>query len=343
MRFFLPVLAMPRLYKLSKKYTISLMKRVLASLVIILMAAAAVFMIGWVQFGIKPGECGVMVSKTSGVLERPLLPGSFVWRWERLLPTNVTIHKFRMEPYRSVQSYSGSLPGADLYSKMLDSVPDFSYELDVAVQLSPKAESLVSLVEKNEISAQEDLDAYMENKAKVVSAIVADRILPSAIPTADSSSRWTGYMIAKALDKSALDSISAAGSGDLEAVTLNSVEISKALIPDMESYTEIQGLYGNYKDELEKSIREKASVYADQMNEEERSVRLLEKYAELLKRYPQLKDLGTIQEVSKTLKGLPASDLEAAMKAQPEFQAAGAGDTAGPPPDSAGQPQATSD
>ncbi|MBP5465426.1 MAG: hypothetical protein J6Y13_09680, partial [Treponema sp.] len=125
------------------------MKRVLASFFIILIAAAAVFLIGWVQFGIKPGECGVMVSKTSGVLEKPLLPGSFVWRWEKLLPTNVTIHTFSMEPHRSVQTYSGSLPGSDLYSKMLDAPADFSYELEVAVQLSPKAESLVTLVKKN--------------------------------------------------------------------------------------------------------------------------------------------------------------------------------------------------
>ena len=295
------------MYKLSKKYTICTMKRVLASLVIILMAAAAVFMIGWVQFGIKPGECGIMVSKTSGVLERPLLPGSFVWRWERLLPTNVTIHKFKMEPHRSVQSYTGSLPGADLYAKMLDSSPDFSYELEIAVQLSPTAEGLVSLVERNELASQEDLDAYLDNKAKVVSKTVADTILPALDGRASSS-----YVALKALDQAALERIAAAGKDDLSLVSLNSVEIAKARLPDMESYAGIKELYGNYNEEVQKSLRERASLYADQMNEEERSVKLLEKYAELLKKYPQLKDLGTINEVSKTLKGLSTSELEAA-------------------------------
>lgn len=290
------------------------MKRVLGSLVIILLAAAAVFLIGWVQFGIKPGECGVMVSKTSGTLERPLLPGLFVWRWEKLLPTNVSMHKFKMEPRKSAQSYSGSLPGADLYSKMLGSVPDFSYEMEIIVQLSPKADSLVALVEKNEISSQEDLDAYLDNKAKVVSGLVADKLLPSVIPSPDSSSRWTGYLSAKALDKAALDSLAAQAGEDLEAVTLNSVEISKARLPDMESYGEIVDLYASYKEELDKSLKEKAALYADQMNEEDRSVKLLEKYAELLKKYPQLKDLGTINEVSKALKGLPAAELEAAAE-----------------------------
>lgn len=297
------------------------MKRVLGSLVIILLAAAAVFFIGWVQFGIKPGECGVMVSKTSGTLERPLLPGSFIWRWEKLLPTNVSMHKFKMEPRKSVLSYSGSLPGADLYSKMLGSVPDFSYEIEIVVQLSPKAEALVTLVEKNEIASQDDLDAYLDNKAKLVAGLVADKLLPSGLSTPASSSRWTGYLSAKALDKSALDSLAEQAAEDLAAVTLNSVEITKARLPDMESYEGIKDIYGNYKEELDKSIKESAALYADQMNEEERSVRLLEKYAELLKKYPQLKDLGTINEVSKALQGLPAAELEAAApKAQAESQ-----------------------
>lgn len=297
------------------------MRRVLSTLIIILLAAVAVFLIGWVQFGIKPGECGVMVSKTSGTLERPLLPGSFVWRWEKLLPTNVSIHTFRLEPRKSVQSYSGSLPGADLYSKMLGSVPDFSYELEIAVQLSPKAEALVVLVEKNEITSQDDLDAYLDNKAKVVASLVADKLLPSGLPSPDSSSRWTGFLSARTLDKSALDSLSSQAAGDLEAVTLNSVEITKSRLPDMESYEGIKELYGSYKEELDKSLKEKAALYADQMNEEERSVWLLEKYAELLKKYPQLKDLGTINEVSKALQGLPAADVAAVAEAvSPEPQ-----------------------
>lgn len=283
------------------------MRRVLASFFIILIAAVAVFLIGWVQFGIKPGECGVMVSKTSGVLERPLLPGSFVWRWEKLLPTNVTIHKFSMEPHRSVQTYAGTLPGADLYSKMLDSPADFSYELEVVVQLSPKAESLVTLVKKNEIASQEDLEAYLDNKAKVVAGLVADRMLPSVLPSSDSASRWTGYLSAKALDKATLDSLAEKSTEDLAAVTLTAVEIPKARLPDMTSYEGIQELYGNYREELNRSLQERAARYADEMHESEKSVKLLEQYAELLKKYPQLKDLGTIQEVSKTLKGLPAS------------------------------------
>ena len=90
-------------------------------------------------------------------------------------------------------------------------------------------------------------------------------------------------------------------------MTLNAVEIPKARLPDMTSYEGMQELYGNYREELNRSLQERAARYADEMHESEKSVKLLEQYAELLKKYPQLKDLGTIQEVSKTLKGLPAS------------------------------------
>ncbi len=279
------------------------MKQVLASFIIILIAAAAIFLIGWVQFDIKPGECGVMVSKTSGTHEKALLPGSFAWRWEKLLPTNTNIHKFSMEPHTSVQSYTGSLPGSDLYSKMLESSPDFSYELEIAVQLSPKAEGLVSLVEKNEISSQEDLDAYLENKARVLSKAVADSILPD-LDAAPSRS----YYHPKALDKSSLETLAKSAADDLETVTLNSIEITKSRLPDMESYANTKELYENYKLEIEESLKERAAQYADEIHEGEKSITMLEKYAELLKKYPQLKDLGTINEVTKTLNGLSSNE-----------------------------------
>ncbi len=279
------------------------MKQVLASFFIILIAAVVVFLIGWVQFDIKPGECGVMVSKTSGTLEKALLPGSFAWRWEKLLPTNASILKFSMEPHTSVQSYTGSLPGSDLYAKMLESSPDFSYELEIAVQLSPTAEGLVSLVEKNEISSKEDLDTYLENKAMVISKAVADSILPD-LDAAPSRS----YYHPKALDKSSLDALAKSAADDLETVTLNSIEITKSRLPDMDSYVKTKELYENYKLEIEESLKERASQYADEIHEGEKSITMLEKYAELLKKYPQLKDLGTINEVTKTLKGLSASE-----------------------------------
>ena len=74
------------------------MKKFFLSLFIIILFAGAVFFIGWGQFAVPAGSYGVMVSKTSGISEKTIVPGEFCWFWERLLPTNVSMRTFSMIP-----------------------------------------------------------------------------------------------------------------------------------------------------------------------------------------------------------------------------------------------------
>ena len=71
------------------------MKKFFLSLFIIILFAGAVFFIGWGQFAVPAGSYGVMVSKTSGISEKTIVPGEFCWFWERLLPTNVSMRTFQ--------------------------------------------------------------------------------------------------------------------------------------------------------------------------------------------------------------------------------------------------------
>lgn len=277
------------------------MKRIFANIVVILLAAVAVFFIGWIQFSIKPGECGVMVSKTGGTLKEPLLPGKFMWRWEKLLPTNVTLHKFSLEPHKSKINYSGALPGADIYSQLLPSNPDFGYDIELALSLSVKAESLPDLVSKAHVDTQEALDVFLENKANLVSEYVVNSIL----------SNKDGQLIReKALANSAIEKIAGHFSDDLSHVVINSIELVSAKVPDMETYEKTRELYDLYKADVQESLKSKADAYAGDIYERNKSIETLEKYAELIKKYPQLKDLGTINEISKSLKALSGEGSE---------------------------------
>ena len=87
-------------------------KKFFANFIVLLIFSAVVFFIGWIQFYVRPGTCAIMKSKTGGLYHSAVVPGVFTWRWERLLPTNVSLEIFDLSVYKATQSVSGELPSA---------------------------------------------------------------------------------------------------------------------------------------------------------------------------------------------------------------------------------------
>ncbi len=259
---------------------------------ILVVAAVVVFVIGWVQFGIQPGTCGVMSSKTSGVYPFPIENGTFIWRWEKLIPTNVTMRLFSLTPHKSEQKYVGKLPSSALYSKLVNEESDFTYDVKMSLSLSVTSKKIVSLVQKNEISSQDDLDAYLENKAKIASKLILDGLL---------SEKNSMTAVPKALDSAALEKLKSDNDEEFNAITFQSVECVVNTLPDMELYGRAKMLYAEYEKELEAEFKARAGEQVSALYEEDRSIRRLEQYAQLIKKYPNLKDLGNVKEISKVL------------------------------------------
>ena len=82
-------------------------KKFFANFIVLLIFSAVVFFIGWIQFYVRPGTCAIMKSKTGGLYHSAVVPGVFTWRWERLLPTNVSLEIFDLSVYKATQSVSG--------------------------------------------------------------------------------------------------------------------------------------------------------------------------------------------------------------------------------------------
>lgn len=134
------------------------MKKVLVSLIIVLLFAGAVFYFGWVQFEVPVGSYGVMLSKTSGLHPDPIVAGKFLWRWERLLPTNTQLRIFSLDPITVTDTFSSTLPSAQLYSTRLEGEPDFSYSVTVSSTAKVREEVLLELVVKNNLQDQAALE-----------------------------------------------------------------------------------------------------------------------------------------------------------------------------------------
>ncbi|MBO4385996.1 MAG: hypothetical protein J5817_03165 [Treponema sp.] len=272
------------------------MKKFFANVIVILIACAAIFFIGWVQFLVKPGYCGVLTSKTSGIHKEALVSGKFAWRWEKLLPTNAQVHLFSLSPYKSRQSEEGVLPSGELYASKLDGNAVFSYKFDMDISLELSPENIHALFSANKIASQDDLNSWFNSKAKLVSAAVADRVIKQK--TGESPLKKVVFSDAE------LSSLSAELSSELEGGKISSVDISSAKIPDFELYNMAKNSYSAYQKELDAKLKELASAQAKTLAEENRSMQQLEKFANLLKEYPQLESLAKSDNFSQIINAL---------------------------------------
>ncbi len=156
------------------------MKKFLACVFILLVFTGLVFYIGWTQFRVKPDTIGVVVSKTSGIDEKPVLNGEFAWHWQFLLPTNAVLKTFQIKPVSVQKTISGTLPSGEAYASIYnaDKLFDYSFTFDIQLTLSPEA--LVSLMKLNKITDDSDLAAYLEGAAGTMAQYAASYILNRA-------------------------------------------------------------------------------------------------------------------------------------------------------------------
>ena len=156
------------------------MKKFLACLFILALFSGIVFYFGWTQFRVKPDTVGIVISKTSGIDDKPVQNGEFAWHWQFLLPTNAQIKLFHIKPFEALKTVSGSLPSGQAYASIYgaEGLFDYSFTFDIALTLSPHA--IVELMKLNKISDESDLETYMEGAAGTLAQHAANFILSKA-------------------------------------------------------------------------------------------------------------------------------------------------------------------
>lgn len=156
------------------------MKKFLACVFILAIFSGAVFYIGWSQFRVKPNQMGIVVSKTHGVEDKPVLNGEFSWYWQFLLPTNAEIRTFEIKPVNVSKTVTGSLPSGDAYSSLYNAPNLFDYKFTFDISLTVSPENVVELVKQNKVTNDSDLSAYLEGAASTLAQLASDYILKRA-------------------------------------------------------------------------------------------------------------------------------------------------------------------
>ena len=121
------------------------MKALIGTL-LLLGAAGAIFVAGWIQILLPHATYGVLFSKTGGLDPRVMAPGTFVWRWERVIPNNVTLFLFEVQPHSIATQLSGELPSAEAVASVLPGGADFHYQTTVTVTFAVDPDALPQLV-----------------------------------------------------------------------------------------------------------------------------------------------------------------------------------------------------
>lgn len=156
------------------------MKKFLACVFILAVFSGVVFYFGWTQFRVKPDTIGIVVSKTNGIDDKPVLNGEFAWHWQFLLPTNATLKSFQIKPVNSKKTITGTLPSGDAYASIYGAEGLFNYSFTFDISLTVSPEAVVELMKLNKITDDADLAAYLEGAAGTLAQHAANFILSKA-------------------------------------------------------------------------------------------------------------------------------------------------------------------
>jgi hypothetical protein len=253
------------------------MRKFVVSFVILIIAAGVAFYFGWIQLQLPADTYGVIFTKTSGFEPTVVKPGAFVWRWQRLLPTNLTLYTFKLAPQQTEISSDGALPSGSLYSQYLDGKPDFSYKIAVSVSYLLNPDALPRLMTQDSVTPK-TLDAWYENFAKQCTAVAENFISNQAASGAIVAGGFAaiqGGLLAE-LQKSFPDV-------RFTAVTPDTIQL-----PDAALYLKAKQQYLSIVD-AEQQGRQQAAVARTNLDQlASQRIDMLRRFGELFNQYPVL-------------------------------------------------------
>ena len=258
---------------------------------IVLVCAAAVFFFGWTQFSVPAGKYGVMLSKSGGYYPQAVIPGNFIWRWERLVPANAQILVFDLTPRQVNYTADGTLPSADRYAKVLNTKDDFSWSFGIDALVTLKPEQLVPTVEKNTIQTQEALESYIDSHIQAMLQTIMYRYVSELIDNPyEYQQIKTDYHILSEKIKGELAK-TAGQNFSVEAVTL-----TKLAIPDIHTYKIAEQAYNTYEQQREILLAETAAKEAQYSASEQFQIDRLTKWGDFLAKYPHIIELIAVAQ-----------------------------------------------
>lgn len=257
------------------------------------MLLVAAFLAGWLQLALPAGTFGVVETRGRGFDPAVVKPGGFTWRWQRLLPKALVLHRFVLAPRLAELPVLGSLPSGSTYALLVPEQPDFSYELHLTVRYRVRPEALPRLAERDGLRPEGLPDWYRAADADLARQ-AAETALASTAP--DAAAVAAGLV--------------AALPAEVPDLELLDVVATVVRMPDRALYAALRSVYLAALAAREPALKAAAGRLAVREAEarideqrHERSVAVLERYGKLLDEHP-----GLIQFLFLTSSGKLSTD-----------------------------------
>jgi len=257
------------------------MKKFFVFLLFLLILGGAAFFFGWAQLKVPVGSYGVVQSKTHGVDQRVIKSGDFRWIWYKLIPTNVVIVSFSLEPENYSININNTLPSGSTYAEFAGISADFSWEIKASFSFRLNQDYIVQIVSENNIYSQDELRTYSRNLSEKIEALILRQMVT--------------------LDNTQLEELFSGGtpSGSSTLVEQEvkrqfpqindfSFTVSSCKFPDFVLYRQVRRLYEEFLEKQQEHISAVLGNRAQNRIETQLRFAELEHYGQLLEKYPIL-------------------------------------------------------
>lgn len=268
------------------------MKKFLAFLIIIIILGGVVFYLGWVQYKIGEDEYGVVFTRTNGWDSTTIEPGVFNWRWEKLIPRNMTIHVFEIKPYTTSLKAVGHLPSGDLYSQYLDGKVDFSYSIEIFYSFKIKAEALPRLASEEDFTP-DTMDQWYEDFSESCNELALNYIR-NLLKSGEITDRGDIDFIHFEEDFfSHLEK-------QFDFIEFLTISLKEIRLPDIDLYNAGKDVYFSIIDARETSLAEATIKATFEQVEIAEQLEKLREYGKVLTEYPILLDYFALKNETGT-------------------------------------------
>jgi hypothetical protein len=220
-----------------------------------------------------------MRSKTHGTDPQVIREGEFRWIWYKLIPTNVEIKVFEVKPVYHTLNSSGFLPSGKLFASFAGLNTDFKWGISGELTFSIRGEALPGMASTYNMNDQADLDAMENEYTRRVEAYLSQRLINYGEDETN-------------MENAVLYGSSPELAGEIQAAfpELENIEcrIQAVEIPDYDLYKVLKNVYNEYLTYQNAILQDSALRSADAMVELRFRIDELEKYGEILEKYPIL-------------------------------------------------------
>ena len=244
------------------------------SFLIIIGFAGFVFYMGWIQIRIPEGSYALIYTKTGGYDNHLTAPGVFVWRWENLFPTNMTIHLIELDRQPGSYSRKASLPSGSLYGEYIRQPSAFDYNLELDYTYSLKESAFTTMINGGSYnsSSLEAVYSDFESECSTQISRYMESILKETTPGAAELEEDLTELL------SSMDN----------RISLNSLRVRNLTVPDRELYEKSRDLYLAELDKVKELEFQAQQIEVRIDSSTDRKMELLKQYGAVFSEYPVL-------------------------------------------------------